>query len=311
NKDPSSKKKAKEKVVEKVVEEGQPQRKINVVEDGGTMMALENLLEDTSESSDTIKEDDESKKASESAGDDSASHNNPESTGEADKESNSSASQKRTIDAVEDEDDDDLSSLEDEPLKKKRKAGKPVGKSAVKTVVKTVNNKAGNVEKEDKKIKNLKSLINKCGVRKTWAKELVDCKTNLSKIRKLKQILVDLGVEGRPTLEKCKKVKKRRELEAELRAMSAENIISDDVKETRKARASRGIFNAARRRVSRATRSLPESDDAASRDKDSDDSDSDDKGSDDRESDDRDSDDKVSEDRDSDKDSDDNHLGSE
>ncbi|CAI2182361.1 7995_t:CDS:2, partial [Funneliformis geosporum] len=306
NKEPISKKMAKEKVVEKVVEEGQPRRKIGVVEDGGTMMALENLL-DTAESSDTIKEedDDESKKTSESAGDDSASHNNPESTGEAEKESNSSASQKRTIDAVEDEDDDDLSSLEDEPLKKKRKTGKTVGKSAVKTVVKTVNNRTANIEKDDKTIKNLKSLINKCGVRKIWAKELTDCKTNSSKIRKLKQMLVDLGVEGRPTLEKCKKVKKRRELEAELKAMSAENIISDDVKETRKARASRGIINAAHRRVSRATRSLSESDDDASIDKDSDVNGSDDRNSDESDSDDK---DKNSEERGTDIDSDDKNL---
>ena len=47
---------------------------------------------------------------------------------------------------------------------------------------------------------------------------------------------------GRPTLDKCKKVKKRLELEAEVKAMDVDNIISDDIKESRKARASRGII---------------------------------------------------------------------
>lgn len=39
------------------------------------------------------------------------------------------------------------------------------------------------------------------------------------------QILRDLGVEGRPTLEKCKAIKVRREFEEELSALSPGNVI--------------------------------------------------------------------------------------
>lgn len=73
----------------------------------------------------------------------------------------------------------------------------------------------------------------------------------------MSELIVYKFLIGRPTLDKCKKVKKNRELEAELRAMDVDNIISDDVKESRKARASRGIFNPVRRKVSRATQSSP------------------------------------------------------
>ncbi|KAI9506800.1 hypothetical protein BX070DRAFT_10170 [Coemansia spiralis] len=73
-------------------------------------------------------------------------------------------------------------------------------------------------------IANLKSYINKCGLRKIWAKELAGM-SGAEQIRHLKQILDDLGMEGRPTLEKCKKIKDKRDLQAELDAMDQDNII--------------------------------------------------------------------------------------
>ncbi|CDS12835.1 hypothetical protein LRAMOSA05019 [Lichtheimia ramosa] len=74
-------------------------------------------------------------------------------------------------------------------------------------------------------IKRLKMYINKCGVRKVWQKELADCKTMKDQVEKLKKILADLGVEGRPTLEKCQKVKAEREIKAEVDSLDTENII--------------------------------------------------------------------------------------
>lgn len=89
--------------------------------------------------------------------------------------------------------------------------------------------------------------INKCGVRKIWQKELADCKTYKDQINKLKSILEDLGVEGkmmiqglrsitenlstgkgRPTLEKCQKVKAERELQAEIASLDKSNILADE-----------------------------------------------------------------------------------
>lgn len=42
---------------------------------------------------------------------------------------------------------------------------------------------------------------------------------------RLHEILVELGMEGRPTLEKCKEVKRRLEFEAEMREINPSNIV--------------------------------------------------------------------------------------
>ncbi|KAJ2401322.1 hypothetical protein GGI23_001476 [Coemansia sp. RSA 2559] len=75
-------------------------------------------------------------------------------------------------------------------------------------------------------IDNLKSYINKCGLRKVWSKELAGM-NGTQQIRHLKAILEGLGMDGRPTVEKCKKIKAKRELQAELAAMNQDNIIDD------------------------------------------------------------------------------------
>ncbi|CAG8676116.1 21633_t:CDS:2, partial [Racocetra persica] len=150
---------------------------------------------------------------------------------------------------------DSHSELEDDPPKK-RKTGK--GKNA---------QVASPNDDDEATIKELKAFIVKCGVRKVWSRELADCDTISSQIDRLNKILRDLGIKGRPTLEKCKKVRERRELEAELNSMDVGNIIADDVKEGRKARASRGIFNPTGRRIIRVKHQIEEEtdDDASDR----------------------------------------------
>ncbi|KAJ2743675.1 hypothetical protein GGI20_003566 [Coemansia sp. BCRC 34301] len=64
-------------------------------------------------------------------------------------------------------------------------------------------------------ITNLKQYVTKCGLRKVWAKELAGM-SGAQQIRHLKDMLSELGMEGRPTLEKCKKIKAKRDLLAEL-----------------------------------------------------------------------------------------------
>ncbi|KAJ2580792.1 hypothetical protein GGH95_002404 [Coemansia sp. RSA 1836] len=64
-------------------------------------------------------------------------------------------------------------------------------------------------------ITNLKQYITKCGLRKVWSKELVGL-SGAQQIQHLKDVLNELGMEGRPTLEKCKKIKAKRDLLAEL-----------------------------------------------------------------------------------------------
>ncbi|KAJ2539085.1 hypothetical protein EV175_006387 [Coemansia sp. RSA 1933] len=75
-------------------------------------------------------------------------------------------------------------------------------------------------------IDNLKSYVNKCGLRKVWSKELIGMNA-AQQIRHLKKLLEELGMEGRPTVEKCKKIKAKRELQAELAAMNEDDIIND------------------------------------------------------------------------------------
>ncbi|KAI8052372.1 hypothetical protein BDF22DRAFT_776602 [Syncephalis plumigaleata] len=87
---------------------------------------------------------------------------------------------------------------------------------------------------DSKKISTLKKYILKCGVRKQWAKELSDCKTGKSQIARLQTILKDLGVEGRPTLEKCNMVAMRRELNAEQEALNLGNIMDTKTRKSRK-----------------------------------------------------------------------------
>lgn len=73
-------------------------------------------------------------------------------------------------------------------------------------------------------IERLKGYINKCGVRKVWKREL-DGLNEKAQIARLDAILRELGMEGRPTLEKCKAIKERREFEEELRALDPQNVL--------------------------------------------------------------------------------------
>ncbi|KAJ2592892.1 hypothetical protein H4R99_006264 [Coemansia sp. RSA 1722] len=75
-------------------------------------------------------------------------------------------------------------------------------------------------------IGNLKTYVNKCGMRKVWSKELNGMNA-AQQIRHLKKLLDDLGMDGRPTLEKCKKIKAKRDLQAELEAIEGDAIIDD------------------------------------------------------------------------------------
>ncbi|PIA18118.1 hypothetical protein COEREDRAFT_80051 [Coemansia reversa NRRL 1564] len=91
----------------------------------------------------------------------------------------------------------------------------------------TVSSENGAAKGSASTIANLKSYINKCGLRKTWSKELGGM-NGTQQVRHLKKMLLDLGMEGRPTLEKCKQIKAKRDLQAELDAMDQDNIIGDE-----------------------------------------------------------------------------------
>ena len=57
-----------------------------------------------------------------------------------------------------------------------------------------------------------------CGVRKVWSKEFKDLDKPSDQIRRLRQILTDLGMTGRMSMEQAKAIKQKREFEKELGA---------------------------------------------------------------------------------------------
>jgi hypothetical protein len=78
--------------------------------------------------------------------------------------------------------------------------------------------------KAENTLDKLKSYVFKCGVRKMWKKELdgLDEPASISKVRSILQML---GMEGRPSLEKCKKIKEQREFAEEMKIIDKSRIL--------------------------------------------------------------------------------------
>ncbi|CAO3586470.1 unnamed protein product [Absidia cylindrospora] len=121
-----------------------------------------------------------------------------------------------------DSDQDEDTAASPPPQKKQRQKKEQSVKQQKQSGKKGTTNKAS---PDDDTIKRLKSYIHKCGVRKSWQKELAGLETKKSQIKKLKEILEDLGVQGRPTIEKCEAVKAERELKAEIDSLDRDNIL--------------------------------------------------------------------------------------
>ncbi|KAI5210076.1 hypothetical protein E4T39_00642 [Aureobasidium subglaciale] len=72
---------------------------------------------------------------------------------------------------------------------------------------------------DEAEIKRLQGWLVKCGLRKMWFKELAPYDTPKAKIKHLKDMLKDAGMDGRYSEPKAKAIKERRELEADLEAV--------------------------------------------------------------------------------------------
>ncbi|KAL1595125.1 hypothetical protein SLS60_009812 [Paraconiothyrium brasiliense] len=120
------------------------------------------------------------------------------------------------------DDESDLSSLLDEsPVKKrKRTTEKPAkaakgAKAAKPKTAKTEN------DPDQAEIKRLQGWLVKCGIRKVWGKELAKCDTPKDKIRHLKAMLKDAGMDGKYSVEKAAKIKEQREFAKDLEEIQA------------------------------------------------------------------------------------------
>ncbi|KAG6910917.1 hypothetical protein DXG01_006600 [Tephrocybe rancida] len=112
-------------------------------------------------------------------------------------------------------DDSDMSSLFGDSLKKK-KARTSGEKLPAKKAVKGNSKGESSSGKHEETIKKLKSFVNACGVRKPWIKIFKDIPKPTQQITKLREILTDLGMTGRMSLEQAKRIKADRELAKEL-----------------------------------------------------------------------------------------------
>ncbi|KZM21897.1 uncharacterized protein EKO05_0000398 [Ascochyta rabiei] len=147
---------------------------------------------------------------------------------------------KKTKPVVDDEDDSDaeptttppraankddvseseLSSLLDEsPAKSKRQKKAPAAKKKEPAKPKPKAASKAADDPDQAEIKRLQSWLVKCGIRKVWSKELAKFDTSKEKIRQLKEMLSDAGMDGRFSDEKAAKIKEKREFAKDLEAI--------------------------------------------------------------------------------------------
>lgn len=70
----------------------------------------------------------------------------------------------------------------------------------------------------------LQSLVLACGVRKVWSKVFQSLDAPAQQIKKLREILHELGMTGRMSMEQAKVIREKREFEQELRECSIQHL---------------------------------------------------------------------------------------
>ncbi|KAJ2981709.1 hypothetical protein NQ176_g1863 [Zarea fungicola] len=123
------------------------------------------------------------------------------------------------------DEEEEYSDVIDEPATSKRKKtrkepGQKTSKAPkfAKMATKKSGSAAEPTDPQEAEIKKLQSQLTKCGVRKLWHHELKDCHDARSKIRHLKKMLADIGMEGRFSEAKAREIKETRELLADAEA---------------------------------------------------------------------------------------------
>ncbi|KAJ1967735.1 hypothetical protein IWQ62_001669 [Dispira parvispora] len=129
---------------------------------------------------------------------------------------------------------DEKSELSDVPTNPRPRKKARVVESPAETEKKKPSRKSKEpLSKDEQNITSLKSYIRTCGVRRVWSQDLNGLSPK-EQIRKLQQQLQALGVEGRPTIAKCKQVAYQRELKAECESVAMNPIAEKEDKEKRR-----------------------------------------------------------------------------
>ncbi|KAF5567065.1 transcription factor [Fusarium phyllophilum] len=117
------------------------------------------------------------------------------------------------------DEEEEYSDVIDEPVKpkRKRKEKKEVSSKPAKGTKVAVKKVTTSDDPNTEEIKRLQGQLTKCGIRKLWHNELKkygdDAK---AKIRHLRKMLTDIGMDGRFSEAKAREIKERRELLAEV-----------------------------------------------------------------------------------------------
>jgi hypothetical protein len=117
--------------------------------------------------------------------------------------------------------EDEYSDVIDEPPPPKRKRGEKKEPSSKLKAAKPAAKKEAITpdDPKDTEIKKLQSQLAKCGIRKLWHIELKQHGDNAgAKIRHLKKMLADIGMDGRFSEAKAREIKEMRELQADVEA---------------------------------------------------------------------------------------------
>ncbi|KAL4755556.1 hypothetical protein BDW72DRAFT_164060 [Aspergillus terricola var. indicus] len=137
--------------------------------------------------------------------------------------------------------------LDEEPQPKRQRQKRSTGVTSAKGKKKApTKSKDADVDPNQAEIKRLQGWLIKCGVRKMWARELAPYDTPKAKIKHLKDMLKDVGMEGRYSLEKARQIKEERELREDLEMVQegakrwGKDTANDDSDSGRRRRLNRG-----------------------------------------------------------------------
>ncbi|RHZ57965.1 hypothetical protein CDV55_104980 [Aspergillus turcosus] len=115
------------------------------------------------------------------------------------------------------ESESEMSVVLDEEPKPSRKRAKSSESTSAKGKKKApARSKDADLDPNEAEIKRLQGWLVKCGIRKVWSRELAPYDTPKAKIKHLKDMLKDAGMDGRYSVEKAKQIKEKREFEADL-----------------------------------------------------------------------------------------------
>ena len=116
-----------------------------------------------------------------------------------------------------DQSESEMSEVLDEAPKPKKKRGKSSETTASKS--KLTRKAPADEDPDQAEIKRLQGWLVKCGIRKVWGKELKPFEKPKAKIKHLRDMLSDAGMNGRYSNEKATQIKEARELAADIEAV--------------------------------------------------------------------------------------------